>query len=524
MTYDETREREQLRMLAPAIDDFINDYLGARAAQPASPRQTVFFFPGGMASELKRATEPFDDNSGEPQSFEYESVWLTFDTFAGGARALEMYKKGDAFRDKDDRIIVASGAVNLLGCTPHEGFVDWCANNSVDLFVFDWDWRRRQQDTVGFFVDKFWPHFRARLAEAGCTEALDAFSLIGHSLGGMIVNLILRGNDPEVAQKAKRVITVATPFYGYASQIHRWFEGEHLLNGPGALFQRDMLRVIASLPGLYTLHYPDVETFEQHLDDLTHDPDYPLGDYPSADALRPALRADPYNPSTNGSMVRYPVNTGFDLEELGYGRLLVRRMAGPMPGDLLRRFYNIRGVQLQDDGKSILSDTVGSVSFGWISPDFDAGDPCPVTDAAPAAGDGVQPAWTARLVSNDPARVITVSGTGLDHMFLMNYSGTIERLAAILLGQDGPGAASEHAPPHASHGEVAEFMDWLHTTHTMPSRGQPLDHQTVLESMPDLHRKKLGSIARRIMMDLMKRPAPATASHGGSSPAAPVRK
>ena len=227
----------------------------------------------------------------------------------------------------------------------YDGFIDWCANNNLDLFVFDWDWRRRLEDTVTFFIRRFLPFFRARVLAAGLPDPLANFSLIGHSFGGMIANLILRGNDPIVSNLA-RVITVATPFYGYAGQVHRWFEGDSLVNGENDIFKAEIMEVIASLPALYTLHYLDESTYSETATQsgLALDPEFPMAVYPSMDATTVALRADPYNPKTNGRLVRYPTMTGFDLAELDYARLQAQQLVAPMPAHLAEKFYNIRGV------------------------------------------------------------------------------------------------------------------------------------------------------------------------------------
>ena len=48
------------------------------------------------------------------------------------------------------------------------------------------------------------------------------------------------------------------------------------------------------------------------------------------------LRADPYNPQTNGSLVRYPGLTGFAITELDYAKLEFRTLASPMDPTLLQ--------------------------------------------------------------------------------------------------------------------------------------------------------------------------------------------
>ena len=77
MTYAETRDEETLRLLRPLMDDFITQCQRPMTAGSACARQTVFFFPGGMASRLSRATQKFDDDDPSPQTFNYDPVWVT---------------------------------------------------------------------------------------------------------------------------------------------------------------------------------------------------------------------------------------------------------------------------------------------------------------------------------------------------------------------------------------------------------------------------------------------------------------
>jgi len=172
ITYAETRDKEQLRLFKPAVDAFI-----ARSQNPLNttstcPRQTVFLFPGGMASQLVRATQKFQDGLNVAQTFTYEPepVWLKPGCFiAGAARDLQMHRDAaGTFRDKADRIIVANGLVNLVGCTPYDGFLAWCASNNLDVFVFDWDWRRRLEETTDIRGNCIGGSRVSRFSTGGC--------------------------------------------------------------------------------------------------------------------------------------------------------------------------------------------------------------------------------------------------------------------------------------------------------------------------------------------------------------------
>ena len=68
----------------------------------------------------------------------------------------------------------------------------------------------------------------------------------------MIVKLIMNEANPLV-DEMHRAVTVATPFYGYAGQLHRYFEGDPELNFEG---RARVTRVLSSLRGGYVLHIP----------------------------------------------------------------------------------------------------------------------------------------------------------------------------------------------------------------------------------------------------------------------------
>jgi hypothetical protein len=522
-TYDETRDSEQLNVLKPAIDDFIGRFQNPPATTSTCPRRTMFFFPGGMATQLSRARAKFVDGATALQTFQYDPVWLVGSTFLGGARDLKMYRdSAGTFRDKGSRIIVSDGIVSFFGSTPHDALIDWCADNHVDLFVVPWDWRRRLDETAEFFARKFLPFFQARVIAAGGPDPLASFVLVGHSFGGMVVNLILRDNDPMVANLT-HAITVATPFYGYPGQMHRWFEGEKYLNGPLDVFKQDMMETIASLPGLYILHFLDEVTYNNSTNQAAltaGDPDFPLLSYPSMDATTPNRRADPYKPQTNGALVRYPVLTGFDGTELDYARLQFQLLASPMDPSQLEKFYNIRGVRTEADEETPISDTIGSVTWDWIATTFDSTDPSPIVDGASVPGDDTQPAWTARLATNDPSRCITVRGSDVQHMCMMNHALVMEAIETILCPKGAAvSSSSTPAPSPVSDEDVVEFLRWMSANAEIVRQWTRLDDPKLRDSVPRKFRGIFDAIARRIMRDIMKRPGPKERTE----PAAPPR-
>lgn len=510
MTYAETRDEETLRLLKPLMDEFIRN-CHRHANATAGARQTVFFLPGGMASRLTRATEKFEDDDPDPQTFDYETVWVTLETPFGGAQDLAMHLDNDnTFRDEGDRIIVADAALSLdlfgRECTPHDGFITWCRDNNINLFVFPWDWRRRLDEIVTFFVSKFLPCFQSYVMSQGCPDPLERYAIVGHSFGGMIANLILR--NPQVNQdQLTHVITVATPFYGYAGQLHRWFEGDDYVNFFGVL-EKQMMRMIATLPGLYTLHFLDDETFETNREALSQRP-FPIPGYPSLDSRQKGQHADPYNPYRDGTKVRYPRLSGFDLQELDYAERQFKELASPLePPERLKKFHNIRGVTTTVFNIS-LANTIGSVTWDWIPQNYDADDPTPIHNGKKLPGDGTQPAWTTCLVTNRE-RCVTVKGPTIDHGFMMNHTGVIEEIQNILFLDGGAVRPKKtREPKPASDKDIVDVLTWL-SGHLLTIKRMKSRDVSQLKNLPEYKKfeSKIPGVARRFISDVMKRPGP----------------
>jgi pimeloyl-ACP methyl ester carboxylesterase len=415
-TYSATRDSEQLRYLEVDIASFIQRY---QSRPPGIQRRTLFLFPGGMGSQLLRARTAYQTGGPQNQTFQYDTVWLTPLTFLGDALNLKMHEVNGVYQDLADRIIIPYGAVEFLGLTPYSRFVAWCELNDIDWFIFGWDWRRRLEDTVGFFLNKFLPLFKS-MVEPKCGDVLQDYVLIGHSFGGMVATLMLQQNNPLLSTMG-RTVTVASPFYGYDGQIHRWFEGEPLLNHIGPIdITPEVIEVIASLPGVYVLPYLDRHTFQINQAALAGDPDYPLNAYPSHDLANGTLKVDPFSPGTH----RYPQNIGFRMNELHHAINTYRKIAQGPHVQYASRFFNIRGIQ------SPPKTTPGSVSWGLLTGPNNP-NTSPIGTGPGGKGDGTLPAWSTRLVTLPIKQVVPVLGD-IDHMFMMEENLTHQAIAQVL--------------------------------------------------------------------------------------------
>src|SRR5207248_219093 len=131
--------------------------------------------------QLLRAHARYRESGGPNQTFSYDTVWLTPWTFVPfhplNALSLEMHKDPrdppGIERDLNDHIIIADDVVDFLGATPYDQFTAWCDRQNLDWFIFGWDWRRRLEDTVAFFVSKFLPLFQSTVQARFGVDPLD---------------------------------------------------------------------------------------------------------------------------------------------------------------------------------------------------------------------------------------------------------------------------------------------------------------------------------------------------------------
>lgn len=512
VTYTQARDAAQLDRLRPQVAQFFDRYVDPGPGAGLCRGQTVFFFPGGMGSRLVRASQKYQEGVGVPASASYPAIWPSWDAFFfGGWRKLKMHKDlTGCFRDHSDRPIVADGGLKVFGIDPQKGFVLACELAGINYFVFGWDWRRRLDETRDFFLNTFRPFVQQEAINRGKTDPFLDFSLVGHSLGGMVVNLIARQNPAGL----RKAITVSTPAYGYAGQLHRWFEGEPLLtaveifllqmmnlNNLVEAVKQDMLEVIASMPALYPLHFLDFPTYTANQAALG------LSAYPSSD-LASAAVADAYHPQLNGGLVRYPGNTGFDIGELNYALAQFQTLSSPMSPAVASKFHNIRGITTGGTG----ANTTGSVRWDWISPNYNASGPSPIKDGPDVAGDDTQPAWTTRLLG---ANDLPIAHPLIEHACMMNDAIVNAALIAILcplipttfsLKKAQQAAMKPFGKKKASDKEVQLFLRWVAENHDKRAEWPSIETAKARSVLPPHLQERIGDIMRRLYGDLLRGP------------------
>jgi pimeloyl-ACP methyl ester carboxylesterase len=507
MSYEAERDDAELQhLLDGQIKRFLKNYPG----NPVGPeqRRTVILFPGGLGSALIRAKVPVQPI--EPAQTDFEDFWITLGLLFGGVDNVAM--QGDV--DSDDRFVVPNAEVKVMGVGPYDAFRTWCHQQNLDLFVFGYDWRRRPEPTIKFFFERFLPALQGEVQSTygPANDPLGDLTLIGHSLGGMFVKLIM--NDSGQAAQVTRAITVGSPFYGYTGQTLRYFEGEKEFFLTG---KKKMAEIIATLEGGYYLQFLDGDTYDLYRSALANVPDYPLLAYPSLDP--DGSRADPFNPIDTAKGVRYP--PWVDRTQLGPAKASVQHIAAELPAAVLQKFFNIRGVQAKNG--NVGSDTSNAQTWSLVPPTFDpdnANAPVPLHYQG-GPGDGVIPAWSSRLVglqTNLPNNVTTFTGD-LDHMFLMELPDVQQRILDIL-NETVPAAHATRVQPRPlqlrtridieTAEQATSFVQSLKSRRTAGEARAYLDHFRRTHS-----RAEVEKMARGILALLVPGPARPTRDRAG---------
>ena len=421
--YDDHLKAEQLLMLTGAIDSFLDSYGRHRGR---GDQRTLIFLPGGMGSELTRATRRFDGTSPNG-SYTYETLWVDLKKIFLDQGALLLQMKGN--EDSNDQFIVANGPLRNCALHPYEGLIRWCTANQIDLLMVGWDFRRNAAWNVDFLFQTLFPEVRQRAQVRGWSEdPLAGATLVGHSFGGMIVKWMLNKHDDPFCQQLRLAVTVGTPFYGSPGQTERLFVSEPAL---GPFYDLDeVTKVIATLPGGFSLFFLDSQTYDSNQTALAADAEFPLDRYPSFDSVDRTVRVDPYmsqpNHPTNPRLCRYPLREWPWFQSyLANGLQEYRAVASPLHPSMQAKLHNVRGIQMA--GGQPASATKVMQQWGWYDvtkPRMPQARTALTTFGGP--GDGVIPAWSARLVTQPASQVHTVRGAAdgdghLEHMTLMDF-------------------------------------------------------------------------------------------------------
>jgi hypothetical protein len=179
------------------------------------------------------------------------------------------------------------------------------------------------------------------------------------------------------------------------------------------------------------------------------------------------------------------------------------------PG-IAAKFYNIRGVQAKNGVK--LMGTVVSSRWARVSPQYDPDrDPDPLTDTL-GFGDGVQPAWTTRLLGlpGTPQHVFTIVDD-IEHMTMMNAPAVHRRIAA-LLGMDPATTifVEETEAQVATRQDLNEFLDGLRPQVLVRDMAEADRRRVIVDYLRKYKTDDLHALFARAYLDALKSPSQKT--------------
>ena len=411
MTYRKARNRSIRDALGRRIEDFARHY------RPGEP--TVVLLPGGMGSQLDRSQRRYRRDDDLP--FEhYDPVWMDLGIlFDKDALKLAITDIG---RDVDDHIVIPDGPLDFL-VNAYDGAERYFREQRGWNYVcFGFDWRRPITEWAGY-LETFLVRLDRRVNQLKGESPLPNTTLLGHSMGGLVavaflhrlaVRLSKRPTD--INQWLRRVVTVATPFYGTSTHMRRYYKGQNTLNRIyGAT---SIARIAGTFPGPYILLYLDHNLYKRDSGRLNAS-NFPLERYPMREGNDDTQPIDPYGAAAGD---RYP--DWVSQTYLKQARRIRRKITGPLPAVLSQRVFHIRSGVL-----------TMSVEQKWRKVDgarFDPeSDTYPILQARTGPGDGTVPAWSARLVGTPLDQVYDLT-LARQHPDLAEHRETLEVVAALI--------------------------------------------------------------------------------------------
>jgi hypothetical protein len=490
---------------------YIQGDIDAFAANYDANKVTMFFFPGGMGSQLYR-----DDYANPSPSHDFNLKWLDFEILFGAAADLVVLPDGT---DKGSRFVVARGFIDFC-LHPYDQLQQWCDSKGIQLFTFGYDWRRSSGDAANLFLDGLLPRLDAAIGQARSTGQpkgnLQNYAFVGHSLGGMVVKLALnRGNADYYVNGMKCAVTVASPFYGYGGQVHRYLIGDKDLAWTLADINHNnlkMARIICTMPGGYEFIYMSEATYQANAAAFAADPEFKLLAYPCR--ATDGTAADPYHPRDQGDSVYYPLFDNNDMQMLANAIPVAEAVAKPLEADVAAKFFNIRGVQVDNTpqrqplNNTAVGSTWARVSKLNFDPDRNAD---PITDDW-GPGDDTQPAWTTRLLQLNslPGHVLTVKGDEqhLQHMQMMSNVDVQDELQRILGAQALFPLVAWIPPDRATRSEFERFVSKLPKESEKLQKPEAQRRWELLEYIFSFSRKDRERLMWRWVTDRLSSPRP----------------
>jgi pimeloyl-ACP methyl ester carboxylesterase len=196
---------------------------------PPGPREAVVLLPGIMGSLLSSIRGVTT------------VLWINPAIFLRGqSNYLELNSDGSA--DYNPAIeTVPVGIEKLIYLK-----LSLALHREMTLFEFPYDWRRPIEWNADILAQSI-----ERWADG---DPARRFTLIGHSMGGIVARTYLARHTAAAEQRIKRAVTLGTPHYGAANAIENLVMGNKMIEIAGRLNPNNTAdRLLLNLPSFYEL-------------------------------------------------------------------------------------------------------------------------------------------------------------------------------------------------------------------------------------------------------------------------------
>ena len=217
--------------------DELREIAAAPPTRAVGPRPNIVLLPGIMGSLLQSVEGVVD------------LLWVNPLVFARGLlNRLELAEDGDS--DADPRVKVVATGLEMVSYAK----IALALRKEANLFLFPYDWRRDIRLTAHML--------HQALNRWAAEDGSRRFTLVGHSMGGIVSRTYLALFPQEAEQLVERVILLGSPAYGATNAVQTLATGNDLMQLAHKLNARNHGdRLVQSITALYQLLPPPRELF-----------------------------------------------------------------------------------------------------------------------------------------------------------------------------------------------------------------------------------------------------------------------
>lgn len=228
-----------LASASPGAQDAVDHMFGpeeaaelrALAAQPAARglRPAVVLLPGIMGSQLTSVRGVT------------KLLWINPMLFVKGESSyLELNDDGSA--DRHPEIEAVATAIEKMTYVK----IGLTLRREVDLYEFPYDWRRPIEESADVL------HHTLERWAGGDPDR--RFTLVGHSMGGIVSRAYLARHPRDARRRIERIIMHGSPQFGAAQAVENLYVGNQMMKLAGFLNRdNNPRRLLLNLPSVYQL-------------------------------------------------------------------------------------------------------------------------------------------------------------------------------------------------------------------------------------------------------------------------------